>query len=91
MTESENLSRRISGLGDLTDHMGGKMYIIIRRPFAYLEQELRRTFGQKDNVEVIIDRRSEERGQPAADSHNGLHQDENRRMKSEMLEVVLSI
>ena len=38
-----------------------RMTIIIRKPYAHLEKELRKTFKQQGNVNIIMDRRSVER------------------------------
>lgn len=39
----------------------GMMSIIIRRPYAHLEQELCRAFEGQEDVKVIVDRRYDER------------------------------
>ena len=43
-------------------HQGiGTMTIIVQRPYAHLEKELRTTFEGQEGVNVIVDRRYEER------------------------------
>ena len=39
----------------------GKMSIVVRRSYDYLKEELQQTFGEQDDVEVIVDRRTGER------------------------------
>lgn len=67
-----------------------KMMIIIRRPYAHLEAELRSTFEGQEDVEVIVDRRSPERPttQPRAEAERS--REERRRPKEEILEVIIS-
>ncbi|MBI4011604.1 MAG: hypothetical protein HY359_04790 [Candidatus Rokubacteria bacterium] len=65
------------------------MYVVIRRPYAYLERELRRTFEGQEDVRVLVDRRSGERRtspQPVALERRRA---ERRRSKAEVLEVVI--
>src|SRR2546425_9720488 len=38
-----------------------RMRLIVRRPYAHLEQRLRRAFEGRDDVEVVTDRRRGER------------------------------
>src|SRR2546427_3201724 len=39
----------------------GRMLLIVRRPYAHLEDRLRRAFGGRDDVAVITDRRRGQR------------------------------
>jgi len=44
-------------------------YLVIRRPYAHLEDEVRRVFGGREDIKVVVDRRSGERratGDPTA-------------------------
>ncbi len=43
------------------DEGRGKMVIVIRRPYAYLEAELCRSFERQEEVQVLVDRRYRER------------------------------
>ena len=67
-----------------------KMVIIIRQPYAYLEAELRRTFERQEGVEVIVDRRSPERRQSRYPVNGEQLRADQRRLKEEILEVVIS-
>lgn len=69
----------------------GTMYIVIRRPYAHLEKELRSAFNGHEDVKIILDSRCEERRkerQPVKLERRQLNQ---RRTKEELVEVVISI
>ena len=81
---------RIAKATQLEEHKFRRMSIIIRQPYAQLEEELQKTFeGQKD-VSVILDRRFEDRRtipQPVAQDRRTT----NRRVqKEELVKVVIS-
>ena len=63
----------------------GKMIIIIRRPYAYLEAELHAAFRGQEEVQVIVDRRMREQLVELE-----RRQGKPRRPKEEILEVVIS-
>jgi hypothetical protein len=68
----------------------GVMSIIIRRPYAFLEKELRSAFeGQKD-VEVMVDRRYRERRTRRQAVESERRRADRRRPKEELVEVLLS-
>jgi hypothetical protein len=64
-------------------------YIVIRPPYAYLEEELRRPFEDQKGVAIMVDKRYGERRlrrQPlVADRRHAAR----RRLKDELLEVVI--
>jgi len=64
-------------------------YIVIRSPYAYLEEELRRPFEDQSGVAIMVDKRHGERrlGQqpPVADRRHA----DRRRLKDELLEIVI--
>ena len=67
------------------------MSIIIRKPYAHLEEELIKTFkGQKD-VQVIVDKRYGERRKTQQDIEKERRHDNRRQPKDEIVDVVLSI
>lgn len=69
----------------------GMMYISIRRPYAFLEERLRRAFEGEENVKVIVDRRSTKRRtrqQPVAVERRRA---DRRRPKEEIGEVVIGL
>lgn len=67
-----------------------RMYIIIRKQYALLEEELRKTFeGQKD-VRVILDRRRDERRTGTQPEETDRRRADRRAHKEELLEVVIS-
>jgi len=67
------------------------MYIVIRKSYAHLEEELRSGFVGQEDVKVILDSRCEQRRkerQPVKLERRRLNQ---RRTKEELVEVVISI
>jgi hypothetical protein len=63
--------------------------IIVGRPYAHLEKELRRIFKEQNDVEVVVDRRfgqRRKRRQPVALEKRKA---ERRLSKKELLEVVI--
>ncbi len=68
----------------------GNMSIIIRKPYAHLEEELIKTFkGQKD-VQIIVDKRYAERRKTQQDIEIERRHDNRRQLKDEIVDVVLS-
>jgi len=68
----------------------GEMSIIIQRPYAFLEKELRSAFKGQEDVKVIVDRRYAERRagiQPVKLERRHL---DRRGSKAQLIEVVLS-
>ena len=68
----------------------GNMSIIIRQPYAHLEEELIKTFkGQKD-VQVILDKRYAERRKTQQDVEIERRHADRRQPNEEIVDVVLS-
>lgn len=65
------------------------MVIIIRRPYAYLEPEFRGAFEGQEDVEIIIDRRFPERRTGPPPISEEWPQQELRRPKEVIVEVVV--
>jgi hypothetical protein len=51
----------VLGVTEQLGHNPARMRLIVRRPYAHLEDRLRRAFEGRDDVEVVSDRRSRER------------------------------
>jgi len=74
---------------------GAKMLLVLMKPYAHLEGELRKEFDGQDDVEVFVDRRFGERrvgerrkgGPPVASERR---QADRRREKEEVLHIILS-
>ena len=81
---------KISKSAHLSEGGPGITSIIIMRPYAHLERELRNTFKEEDDVKVILDKRYEERrtSQQAVEVERR-HADQ-RQPKEELVEVVIS-
>ncbi len=69
----------------------GTMSIIIRRPYANLERELRSTFEGQEDVNVIVDRRYAERRTSRQPIEIDRRRSDRRGSKEELVEVVISI
>ena len=68
----------------------GEMSIIIQRPYAFLEKELKSAFkGQKD-VRVIVNGRYGERREKIQTTTQERRRTDRRRPKEELVEVLLS-
>ena len=81
---------KISKSAHLSEGEPGSTSIIIMRPYAHLERQLRNTFKEEDDVKVILDKRYGERRkkkQAVATEHRRTSR---RRPKEELVEVVIS-
>jgi hypothetical protein len=67
------------------------MSIIIRRPYAFLEKELRSVFKGQEDVTVIVDRRYTERRRKVEPAPLERRRADRRRSKEQLLEVLVSI
>jgi len=68
----------------------GVMSITIRRPYAHLEKELRRTFHGQEDVKVIVDRRYDERRRRPQPVELERRRADRRSPKEELVEVLIS-
>ncbi|MGM0426932.1 MAG: hypothetical protein ACQEQ7_06815 [Thermodesulfobacteriota bacterium] len=85
-----DLAMKISRTAAPHEGGAGEMVIIIQRPYAHLEKELRRTFGNGNKTRVIIDRRmGERRGRGEAVAEDRRWRDR-RAHKEQLLEVVIN-
>ena len=69
----------------------GIMSIVIRRPFAHLEKELRSAFIGQEDVKVILDSRNGERRKERHPVKLERRRSDRRRPKEELVEVVILI
>jgi len=67
----------------------GRMLLIVRRPYAHLEDRLRRAFGGRDDVAVITDRRRGQRRVSDRLVTMDRRRGDRRLRKEELLEVVI--
>jgi hypothetical protein len=91
MASTPEFAMRIAKAVLLPEEGAGKMTIIIRRPYAFLEKELRNAFKEQEDVKVILDRRNGKQGkrrEAAAKERRGANR---RRPKEELVEVVISL
>ena len=67
-------------------------YVIIRREYSYLEPLVRSIFADADDVSVLIDRRSEERGDTAAGpAEKEARSTVERRSSTPMLDILINV
>jgi hypothetical protein len=69
----------------------GVMSIIIRRPYAHLEEEIRNTFKGQEGVRVLVDQRNGDRRKDTRPVKHERRKVDRRRAKYEVLEVVISV
>ena len=81
------LLRITKALSPLEQGVG--MSIVIRRPYAFLEKELRSTFEGQEDVKVIVDRRYGERRTSTEQAGLERRRADRRITKEEILEVSL--
>jgi hypothetical protein len=82
---------RIGKVTILPEKGTGTMSVIVQRPHAYLQQELRRTFAGQEDVKVIVDRRYGERRTRRQSIAVERRCADRRRSKEQLVEVVISV
>jgi len=68
----------------------GIMTIVVMRPYARLEKELRNAFKGQEGVKVFLDKRYGERRKRLQDIAVERRKDDRRRPKEELVEVAIS-
>jgi hypothetical protein len=66
------------------------MSIVIRRPYAFLEKEMRSTFEGQEDVKVIVDRRYTERRRSQQPIGSERRRADRRNERRELVGLVLS-
>jgi hypothetical protein len=64
-------------------------YIVIQRPYGHLEDEFRRVFAGREDIKVIVDRRSGERRATRQPVSVERRRADRRRAKEELVEVLI--
>jgi len=67
----------------------GMTYIVVRRPYGHLEDEIRRVFAGREDVKVVVDRRSGERRATQQQVTVERRRADRRRAKEELVEVLI--
>ncbi|MGV7224828.1 MAG: hypothetical protein ACQ9MH_25335 [Nitrospinales bacterium] len=67
------------------------MSIIIRQPYTHLLKEMFKTFGGKEDVQIMVDRRRDQRRRKKQLVKLERRQADRRRPKEELVEVTLSV
>ncbi len=81
---------RIAKATQLQDEEYRQMSIIIRQPYAHLEEELRKTFKRQKDVSVILDRRFDDRRAITQPVETDRRKSDQRTKKEELVQVVIS-
>ena len=80
---------RMLSVTESLSHNPGRMLLIVRRPYAQLEERLRRAFEGRDDIVVIPDRRRSDRRTSARPIQDERRRAERRSRKEEVLDVVI--
>jgi len=90
MTESApGFLLHVVRVADRLHHNPGRMLLIVRGPYAHLEDRLRRLFEGRHDVEVILDRRRGERRTRSQANQPERRRADRRTPKEDILEIVL--
>jgi hypothetical protein len=66
-----------------------RMYVVLRRPYAFLQEPLRQAFEGQEEVQVIVDRRERERRRASDPIALERRRADRRASKEELLEIVI--
>jgi hypothetical protein len=66
-----------------------RMYVVLRRPHAYLRDPLRRAFEGQDEVQVVVDRRERERRRASQPVSSDRRRSDRRTPTEELLQIVI--
>ncbi len=81
---------RIAKKDSLLEESSGMMTVVVMRPYARLEKELRSVFKGQEDVKVISDKRYGERRKRLQAVTKECRKDDRRRPKEELVEVAIS-
>jgi hypothetical protein len=66
-----------------------RMYVVLRRPYAYLQDALRRAFEGQEEIQFIVDRRQRERRQVSRPAPTERRRADRRAPTEELLQIVI--
>ena len=81
---------KIAKKAHMPEEGAGIMTVVIMRPYAHLEKELRSAFMGQEDVKVILDRRCGERRKERQATATERRMAGRRRPKEELIEVVFA-
>ena len=81
---------RINKAAKKADEEAGMTSIIIRQPYADLEEELRNTFERQEDVRVLVERRRSERRTTQQPVAMDRRRADRRRRNEELVNIVIS-
>ncbi len=90
MSSPPKLAMRIAKITHLSEERPGIMTIVVQRPYAHLEKELRDAFKEQEDVKVILDRRYGERRKKLKAVPADRRKSDRRSPKANMVDVVIS-
>lgn len=80
---------RVFSATDALKHNPVRMLLIVRRPYAHIEDHLRSAFEGRDDIVILQDRRSRARRMTAGSYREERRRAERRSRKEDVLEVVI--
>jgi hypothetical protein len=66
-----------------------RMYVVLRRPYAYLQDPLQRAFEGQEDIQVMVDRRQRERRQVSQPAPSDRRRADRRAPTEELLQIVI--
>jgi len=90
LSSPPKLQIKIDKLAPSSKEGVGIMTIVVMRPYAHLEKELRSVFKGQEDVKVISDKRYGERRKRLQAVTKECRKDDRRRPKEELVEVAIS-
>jgi len=85
-----DLTMKIAKKAHMSEEGAGIMTVVIMRPYAHLEKELRSAFKGQEDVKIILDRRYGERRKERQATATERRMAGRRRPKEELIEVVFA-
>jgi hypothetical protein len=91
MARPADISMRVSSRGTGPRRPIGDLTIIINRPYADLESELKQVFEGIEKVKMFVDRRYEERRTRGQSRDEEYRKAERRKVKQGLVEAIISL
>jgi hypothetical protein len=90
LNNTDGLVLNIQKLTSLLEEAPLKMSIIVRQPYAYLQTDLKTVFQNQEDVQVIIDRRYDQRRKKNESFLPEHRISDRRKPKEPLIDVVIS-
>jgi hypothetical protein len=79
----------VLGMAEGSGHNSARMRLIVKRPYAHLEDRLRRAFEGREDIEVIVDRRRGQRRMSDRPVQAEQRRTDRRTSREEILEILI--